>query len=620
MMQRIPVLMTLVLAGAGAAYGVLGHDAYANPAVIPIAGVADGSGGFEEMDGADGIAIAQISGKTYAVVTGWVDNGTQIIDITNPAAPAPVAAISDDAGGFTTLSRANEVAIAAISDRTYAVVVSSGDQGVQIIDITDPAMPTPTAAILDDAGGFTTLDIAADVAIASISGRTYAVVPSYGDHGVQIINITNPAMPTPTAAVTDDIGGFTTLKGANEVAITTISNRTYAVVASYFDDGIQIIDITNPAMPTPTAAATDNTGGFTALEGPEDGIAIAEISGRVYATVTSHLNYGVQIIDITNPAMPAPVAAVTDESCGFTALEAPRDIAIAAISDRVYAIAAGSADDGVQIIDITNPAMPAPVAAITDRSSGFSNLKGADEVAIAEISGKMYAVVTAFKDDGIQIMDISALSESGPIPSKCGFYTNLNATITITDYQRTEYGADSLIRITADIANHDRIILTAQNAQRNYVDGETLIYLGGTMPPPAKGTEFGGSVGYGDVSYRYLQGSGANIAPQDCTSEDAWADINPASTKTSKMCFWVPYNFTPDGLLLAVYDVLTGEAAADMSDVIIRAQVTPFTADSAYCADNYEICDIDMVQSMDGDTYTNPHRPYATYIDLSLLE
>ncbi|MYL11608.1 MAG: hypothetical protein F4010_05595, partial [Cenarchaeum sp. SB0669_bin_11] len=173
-------MMAMVILMALATIGFVIGGAEANLVVSPVAAISDGIDGFTALDGANGVAIAEISGRTYAVVTARTDDGVQIIDITVPASPVPVAAATDGVDGFTALNVARNVAIAEISGRTYAVV-TSGDfyNGVQIIDITVPASPVPVAEF-DTLGG----DGAGGVAIAEISGRTYAVVTVRTDDDV----------------------------------------------------------------------------------------------------------------------------------------------------------------------------------------------------------------------------------------------------------------------------------------------------------------------------------------------------------------------------------------------------------------------------------------------------
>ena len=400
-----------------------------NPATpTATAAITDGENGFEELDGAYGITTVTIGAKTYALVASFNDDGVQIIDITNPATPTATAAITDGENGFEELDGANDITTVTIGTKTYALVASATDNGVQIIDITNPATPTATAAITDGEDGFEELDGAYGITTVTIGTKTYALVASFEDNGVQIIDITNPATPTATAVITDDENGFEELDGANDITTVTIGTKTYALVASFNDDGVQIIDITNPATPTATAAITDGENGFEELDGAY-GITTVTIGTKTYALVASFEDNGVQIIDITNPATPTATAVITDDENGFEELDGANDITTVTIGTKTYALVASFNDDGVQIIDITNPATPTATAAITDGENGFEELDGAYGITTVTIGTKTYALVASFFDDGVQIIEL-------------GFSALITITLTGANPQTIESGAD----------------------------------------------------------------------------------------------------------------------------------------------------------------------------------
>ena len=58
-------------------------------------------------------------------------------------------------------------------------------------------------------------------------------------------------------AATDGEGGFTTLDGARAVSTFVRGESTYAIVAAVSDDGIQIMDVSDPSNPVPVSSATD---------------------------------------------------------------------------------------------------------------------------------------------------------------------------------------------------------------------------------------------------------------------------------------------------------------------------------------------------------------------------
>ena len=421
----------------------------ANP--IDVSSITDGVGGFDELLGASGLTTVTIGSSTYALVASVADDGVQIIDITNPAAPTAVSSVTDDST-FDTLDGAFGITTVTIGSATYALVASQTDDGVQIINITNPAAPTAVASITDGAsdggtGTFDELDGAFSITTVKIGSATYALVGSFDDDGVQIINITNPAAPTAVYSISDgDSDGnnntFDELDGARSITTVTIGSATYALVVASNDDGVQIIDITNPAAPTAVSSVTDDST-FDELDGAF-GITTVTIDSSTYALVASATDNGVQIIDITNPAAPTAVSSVTDDST-FDELVGAFGITTVTISSSTYALVASSTDDGIQIIDISTPAAPTAVSSVTDGST-FDELDGARAITTVTINSSIYALVAAATDNGVQIIRISEPPASltnplavSSVTDNTGGFTTLSSAGDITTVQIGEF-------------------------------------------------------------------------------------------------------------------------------------------------------------------------------------
>ena len=117
---------------------------------------------------------------------------------------------------------------------------------------------------------------------------------SYHDDGVQLIDVSDPSVPVAVGSATDGVGGFDTLNGALGVATFVIGASTYAIVASEVDDGVQLIDVSNPSAPVAAGSATDGVGGFDELNGAH-GVATFVIGASTYAIVASDPDDGVQL-------------------------------------------------------------------------------------------------------------------------------------------------------------------------------------------------------------------------------------------------------------------------------------------------------------------------------------
>ena len=329
---------------------------------------------FDMLSGTDEIVTTKIGSNTYALVVGWADDGVQIVDVTDPANPVPVASFDDGdtVGGKTydELDGATGITIAKIGSGTYALVAASDDDGVQIVDITDPANPVPVASFDDGdtVGGKTydELEGPASITTARIGASTYALVAASDDDGVQIVDITDPASPLPVASFDDGdtvgSGTYDELDDPRYIITVGIGSRTYALVASFADHGVQIIDITDPASPVPAASFDegDTAGGKTYRELRGAGsITTARIGSRTYAVVAAHDDNGVQIVDITDPASPVPVASFEDgDTVGsrtYENLDGPANIGTVRIGSGTYVLVTAYFDNGVQIIGLKGP-------------------------------------------------------------------------------------------------------------------------------------------------------------------------------------------------------------------------------------------------------------------------
>jgi hypothetical protein len=376
-----------------------------------VGSVSDGT----NLNGVRGVETFTIGDSTYVVAAAQSADKIVIFDISDPTNPTSVGSLAD--GGSRELNGPVELDIATIGGKPYAVVAAYDDDGIDIIDISDPTNPTSVGRVIDDSGT-KKLNDPYDVAITTIGDSTYAVVTSYTDDGIQIIDISDPASPSATTYLGDSGGNHRCLaashrclNGPVDVEIATIGSSTYAVVAGSLDDGIEIIDISTPASPSSVGRLTDRDDPTRELDGA-NGVAITTIGSSTYAVVTGTTDDGVSIIDISTPSTPVIVSELEDGTdtgvCtaanGERCLDGPRDVEIETINGLTYAIVVSYLDDALTIIDITDVSNPTIVASMYN--SPTKELDAAKGVSIVTIDGSIYAVVGSTTDDGIEIIRI----------------------------------------------------------------------------------------------------------------------------------------------------------------------------------------------------------------------
>ena len=428
-----------------------GNEAVAARTVIVLDHVytiADGVGNYTELEGASGVEVFERGGRAYAVVAASGDNGVQLIDITDPNRPAAAGNISD--GPALNLDGASDVEVFERGGRAYAVVAASGDDGVQVIDITDPNRPAAAGSISD--GPALNLDGASDVEVFERGGRAYAVVAASGDDGVQVIDITDPNRPAAAGNISD--GPALNLDGASDVEVFERGGRAYAVVAASGDDGVQVIDITDPNRPAAAGSLSGSRHHY--LHSPSD-VAVFERGGSAYAVVTAFNEDGIQVINVTDPDN---LAAAGKQRYGASGHNGLSGITVFEDGGRTYAIITQTVRDGIRIVDITNPSGPVSRQVIHDDE--LLRLDGASDAATFRAGGSTYAIVTASGDDGAQIVPVAVTAAALTPPT-----ITLNGTSPVRIEAGSTYedaGAACADDIDGDLTDLVRAISTVDAA------------------------------------------------------------------------------------------------------------------------------------------------------------
>ena len=395
--------------------GVL-DAAYAVHGVLSLTPTDSITGSDLELDGAQGITIFKSGGHTYAAVTADLDDGVQILNVTDPSNIIATDSITE--GGSLELNGARDITIFKSGGHTYAAVAAHADNGVQILNVTDPSNIIATDSITD--GGSLELNSASDITTFKSGGHTYAAVTAYADDGVQILNVTDPSNIIATDSIT---GSDLELNGAISITIFKSGGNTYAAVAAFLDNGVQILNVTDPSNIIAADSITD--GGSLELDGVY-GITTFKSGSNTYAAVAARNDDGVQILNVTDPSNIIATDSITDTPS--LELNGASSITTFVSGGHTYAAVTANTDDGVQILDVTNPSNIIATDSITDTPS--LELDGAISITTFESGGNTYAAVTAYIDDGVQIIriDITSSDTMPPILSLTG---NTSVTISV---------------------------------------------------------------------------------------------------------------------------------------------------------------------------------------------
>ena len=382
--------------------------------------ITEGRGGdpptFDVLDYPTDVTTIKIRDIPYALVTARDDDGLQIINMSDPSSPIPVKGVRDGPK-FKTLNSAWHVDAAKIGDGYYALVTSLRDSGIQIINITDPANPSPTASVTRNTPGFGGVDDFQNIVVTKIKGQHYALVDDT-DRNVHIINIADPASPRHVSNATNGQDGFV-IDGIYDIAATEIKGRHYVLVPSFNSESasLQMIDVTVPADPVAAGLARWGDDDFTPFGNPYVAVA-TEINGRHYALVTSASQSSLQIIDITNPySLSAVTTFKTSSLHDYSGVEVMESGGhhYALVSIRSYLTVPDI--EQLLVINITDPSVPSLVKTVSSGgTSDFAEFNTVLWMQVMQAASRDYVLMPGTGLNRLSVVDLTdPLNPSNPL-------------------------------------------------------------------------------------------------------------------------------------------------------------------------------------------------------------
>ena len=305
------------------------------------------------------------------------------------------------------------------SNGTFAVVASHGDDAVQLVQILDDGTLRAVSTLNDTAASNLELNGAMSVDTIDMGGDngTFAVVASFDDDGVQLVRIHENGTMEAAHQIDDGGGGALALVGARSVdAFWTSGGRAYALVASAGDHGVQVIRIGGGGtMSTPFRLY------LPGLNGASDVSAYRAADGTTQALVPAYLFDGIMHVRLNEVAgsLSAIGAGYTVLGGNFqalgragfaTVLDAPGDGEGGGegADSRLAMVTPHDRFSRVVMLRIyDNGNMDAP-GYVTDGQNGLERLGQPRASDSFTMGGRTYAVVASQGDNAVQMILVHA--------------------------------------------------------------------------------------------------------------------------------------------------------------------------------------------------------------------
>ena len=216
------------------------HDP-SNYTVLKI--LKDGVGGLNYLAGPSALAF---SGGTLAVAA-FDDNAVTLVDVSYPPLPLLQSVIRQTNNGFNQISGPSSVAFSG----NLLAIASRYSSAVTLADVSNPSAPL-LRSVLNDSSGFTNLF---RCRLVAFSGNIMAIAVdnSSGQGGLSLVDVSNPAAPVLLSVIRDGgVSGGWSGTWPNE-AISMVffqrNGRTLLAAMDGFTSEMRVYDVTDPARP-----------------------------------------------------------------------------------------------------------------------------------------------------------------------------------------------------------------------------------------------------------------------------------------------------------------------------------------------------------------------------------
>ena len=248
-------------------------------------------GGRAELIGATGVTTVEVGGSVYVYASGFLDDGITGYRLGDDGSLSHIINVTD--GGNFHLKQAKGIATGKVGEKAYLFVTGYADDGVNVLGIRDNGWLDNIHNVKDDAE--LELDGASAVASAEVAGKTFLFVAGYFDDGVSVFEVESGGRLANVDNVSDE--GSLEINGAEGLAVAQVDGATFLFVTGRDDSGLsaflveesgELVNVANVAY------SLSSLGSGWELLGAS-GVTAAQVDGQTYVLVSGVLDNGISL-------------------------------------------------------------------------------------------------------------------------------------------------------------------------------------------------------------------------------------------------------------------------------------------------------------------------------------
>lgn len=347
-----------------------------------------------ELYGAYDVTTSVVNGRIYVYVSGYYDDGIQILTMAEDGTLTPAGAISDTAQ--IGLNGPTRMEVVTAGSNTYLVVTGYDNDALNVFRI-DERRATEGQLIHVDTkfnAGEALLDRAFGFGVAKVGNNTFIVTTSDTQDAIVVHRMADNGRLTLTDTIRDTASPTLNLDGAGKPVVHAIGNQTYIFVGGYNDAGISGFTLSNQGKLS-HVSSFDQTGTYYAE------MTSMTVGGKHYLFASTNSSGG--NLDSFRIEADGSLTSLGGSSVGFL-----KDLKTITIEGVSFLVGARNGQDTVMLMSFTEAEGIVTVQSITDNTQ----LDGVSGTHHIQIGSRHFLLAGAVNSSRVSVHEIGAEGEA----------------------------------------------------------------------------------------------------------------------------------------------------------------------------------------------------------------
>jgi hypothetical protein len=348
-----------------------------------------------QLDGAWGLEIVTVGGRTFVHAAGFNDSGLTTLELSADGLLSPLETLVDDPS--RKLAGAWMLASATLDGVRYLYAAGGFDDGLSAFRIEADGRLVPIQDVSDNVQ--LALFTPAEMEVMSVGDSTFLAVTGTADNGLSLFRVGSDGRLTPTATMFDT--AETWLGGAWGLTSAQVGARSFLFASGLQEDGLNVFEVLADGRLVHRGGLADGSDPQLHLTGCF-GLATARLAGQTFLIASSFVENGLSVFRVGADGGLVNVSNVADTT--GRALGGVQGVTTFSLDGECFVASFAQNDSAIGLFHLGPDGVLSDVSALFDTSA--SALGATLQGCFAMLGDLPVLVASSFAEGGLTVLEL----------------------------------------------------------------------------------------------------------------------------------------------------------------------------------------------------------------------